>query len=215
MSPNKEDITDTEIKLTKLERLDIFSTPIFYKKLSIEVTPILKLALALQREDPNGVVKSNTGGWQSRDFSISEHTEVFDPFVPEIHNYFEQIKKEFGLHDFAKIKMGNCWFNINDSKDSNDLHTHPNSFISGTIYLQTEKTHGKFVAYKSFMERDMLINQLGHYKAKTTETNCSAFELEPLAGYILLFPSTMIHGVNTGGETTMQRISLAFNTVLE
>ena len=205
----------SETKPGPLGCLNIFATPVFVKELDTDIKPLLKLALKLRKEDPTGVSKSNTGGWQSRDFIVSEFPKVFDPIVPELHAYFEQIKKEYGLHDFAQIKMGNCWFNINNAADSNDIHTHPNSFISGTIYLQAEEKHGKFVAYKPFIERDMLINQLGHYKAETTNANCSAFEIGPKTGYIMLFPSTMIHGVNKGEESKVQRISFAFNTVLE
>lgn len=211
----KEKLAESVQKPDPLSVLNIFPTPVYFKKMDSKTDGLLKLALELREEDPEGVSKSNTGGWQSRDFLISEYPDVFDAIVPELHEYFKQIKEAYGLHDFAQIKMGNSWFNINGDGDSNDIHTHPNSFISGTIYLQAEDTHGKFVAYRPFMERDMQINQLGHFKAKTTDANCSAFEIGPQTGYIMLFPSSMIHGVNKGEESTKERISFAFNTVLE
>ena len=137
-----------------------FPTPIWWLDTDIDNAPIAQLCNNLRAEDPEGRQISNNGGWQSKDFKLQEHDEFTD-FVDAVADMSMSCLKDYGYVDGAyKLEMLNGWFNVNQKGNSNQIHTHGGSFISGTYYVQAEQDQSELIFYKNFTE-DFVISSAG------------------------------------------------------
>lgn len=185
-----------------------FPTPVWWEDTTLNNTEILKLCNQLRTEDPIGRKISNNGGWQSKDFKPTQYNE-FNEFDKVVTQISQQCLEDYGYVSGAyKLEMLNMWFNINTEKDSNQIHTHGGSFISGVYYVQAETSQSELIFYKNFTE-DYIITSAGDIEHYTPISGATC-RYPPKTGRLVLFPSYVPHGVlpSTSKE---DRISLAFN----
>lgn len=98
-----------------------------------------------------------------------------------------------------------AWANYTKPGQHHHKHAHPNSFISGCIYIAAK-------ADRIYFFRD------GYQQIKVPTDNFNLYNseswwLEVNEGDIILFPSSLTHMVETLGDKET-RISIAFNTFL-
>jgi uncharacterized protein (TIGR02466 family) len=100
------------------------------------------------------------------------------------------------------------WLNWTKPGEFHHPHNHPNSFISGVLYINTDGEKDKITFYKTDYEQISLRpNDFNMYNAKSWW-----FNVKP--GDLIIFPSCLLHDVEK--VTTIDtRISLAFNTFLK
>jgi uncharacterized protein (TIGR02466 family) len=97
------------------------------------------------------------------------------------------------------------WSNYTKENQFHHSHEHPNSFISGVLYISANEAHDKITFQKK-----------GYQQIKPVPTewnwyNSDSWFYTVKTGMVILFPSGTTHMVeNKGGDNT--RISLAFNT---
>jgi uncharacterized protein (TIGR02466 family) len=97
------------------------------------------------------------------------------------------------------------WANYTKKNQYHHTHEHPNSFISGVLYINANEAHDKITLHKK-----------GYQQIKTVPTewnwyNSDSWFYTVKTGMIILFPSGTTHNVETKvGDN--KRISLAFNT---
>ena len=89
----------------------------------------------LKEKDPEGYTISNRNGWQSRGFDLSDMNDL-------LHGTILQ-----GLSSFSAIKnttkmRASAWININSPGSYNVKHTHPNSHLSGVMWIKAPKDCG-------------------------------------------------------------------------
>lgn len=105
----------------------------------------------------------------------------------------------------VRLTLTQSWLNFTDFGEHHHLHTHPNSIVSGCLYINAVRG----VDSISFQTKD-----IPQFQIETEIANdFSAIEVGvPVeTGDIVLFPSSMLHRVNTTtGRHT--RVSLAFNS---
>lgn len=120
----------------------------------------------------------------------------------------EQVKKYFYTttnpkYD-ARLRITQSWINYTAQGQHHHKHSHPNSYISGVLYIQTNPDD------KIYFHRE------GHQHIKFTPQewnmwNSESWWYEAITGRLILFPSSLSHMVpSVEGEQT--RISLSFNT---
>ena len=160
----------------------------------------------LKEKDPEGYTISNRNGWQSRGFDLSDMNDL-------LHGTILQ-----GLSSFSAIKnttkmRASAWININSPGSYNVKHTHPNSHLSGVMWIKAPKDSGNIV----------FDNPNGHQTH--TEINSynqefkdqffvhHAYWLPPIEGRMIIFPSHLQHGVNENNSNE-DRISISFNVTL-
>ncbi len=188
-----------------------FPTPIWWEQTSIDIKPMLDLCLRLQEQDPTGRKLSNEGGWQSMDFRpgvYSEMKQLEDKIMEQAHNCV----RDYGYHPATCFPViENFWFNINTEKNSNAVHIHDNSFLSGCFYVEANPNQGKITFYKNHALDYIVSSQavIGEY----TPISASAISYEPYTGKLIMFPGYLPHGVGYNA-TTERRISVAFNIKL-
>ena len=160
----------------------------------------------LKEKDPEGYTISNRNGWQSRGFDLSDMNDL-------LHGTILQ-----GLSSFSAIKnttkmRASAWININSPGSYNVKHTHPNSHLSGVMWIKAPKDSGNIV----------FDNPNGHQTH--TEINSynqefkdqffvhHAYWLPPIEGRMIIFPSHLQHAVNEK-KSNEDRISVSFNITL-
>lgn len=196
--------------------------------MNIEIFPIF----------PIPVLKSNIGREFSKeeiDFVLSYEQKVVEgPFVIHIgnsgtvdkkildHPEMSNIKKilEECLNEWCnkiyapsypndfKLKITQSWINYTKPGEYHDPHYHPNSIVSGSLYISANKEHD-IITFTSDKKKMVYIEskELNIFNSLT-----DSFQVGK--GDIILFPSEITHSVPTT-KTNYTRVSLAFNSFIE
>lgn len=107
--------------------------------------------------------------------------------------------------DRVKIYITQSWINITKKDQSHHPHKHPNSFISGVLYLKGDDEVITFS--KSDHKMIQIIPQ------EWTRYNSNQWKLPVKKNDIVLFSSDLEHYVPKNEKDSM-RVSLSFNTFL-
>jgi uncharacterized protein (TIGR02466 family) len=118
-----------------------------------------------------------------------------------VEQYFTEVYAP--KHD-VKLRITQSWLNYTKEGQFHHKHAHPNSLISGVLYLKADETKDKIYFFKDNYEQIKLTTE------KFNLFNSTSWWIPVAAGDLVLFPSSLTHMVETvqGDE----RISLAFNT---
>jgi uncharacterized protein (TIGR02466 family) len=154
-----------------------------------------------------GIALSNFGGWQSDD-QIFRHPE-FDWLLAHILGLANAIAPAYapGL----RFNNGQIWANINRRGAFNAPHTHPNSLLSGVVYLKIASADQGVIEFFDAREGSppnhwSCFRALEEQTALTRDTHV----VTPHEGLVLFFPSWLRHWVRPN-LTDEDRVTLAFN----
>ena len=189
-----------------------FSTPIWtskinnYEKINDQMISYIN---NLQKNDPQGVIKSNLKGWHSKDFNMKDE---------QPKNFIEAIKKDISLalNDMnwdlknQSINIKSVWAIINEKDAWNQKHHHSNSNLSAAYYVSAHNNCGDIVFYDP---RPAPVHN--HPISKSPNNlNATINSIKPEAGMLVLFPSYLEHSVNTN-LSNEKRTVISFNISLE
>ena len=118
--------------------------------------------------------------------------------------YFNAIHKP---KDDVKIVITQSWANYTAKGQGHHSHRHPNSFISGVLYVKTNKNKDKI---KFHSDRN---SQIQIEPTEWNSFNSKTWVLDINEGELYLFPSDLVHEVPTT-EGDADRVSISFNTFL-
>ena len=150
-----------------------------------------------QKDDPVGVNKSNYGGWQSKDTGDGIVREFIDNILTRTAEVFTRVPV-----------CTNYWININKPTDFNIVHDHPNSDISGVVWIKTPEECGDiFFPHPDYFQKH---NEIKYSKSFTKQGYSHV--VIPKKGDVVLFSSCLKHGV-TENCSKEERISIAFNPI--
>ena len=102
------------------------------------------------------------------------------------------------------------WANLHKKGDWTQQHIHCNSIISFTWYLSTPENCGDF---KVFSQHKIFGNTLDFNCGKRNDLNCESYGFTPQVGDILIFPSNILHSVDSS-KSDSERISIAGNYIM-
>lgn len=184
----------------------LFPTPVMFGHLekgftNTELEFINNLEM---RENYNNSVSTNT--------YILNSPELLEIrlFVEEkINFYFQEIYKPTKE---LNIYITQSWVNLTLPGQNHHSHNHPNSFISGVLYISASN---KVDALQFHNQRTM--PQLHIRPTIDHEFNCQTWSYAVETGDIVLFPSQLVHNVDQIADHAdrTKRISLSFNTFLK
>lgn len=120
-----------------------------------------------------------------------------------LNNFFQEVYKPANPN--TKLRITQSWANYTNINEYHHTHTHPNSFISGVFYVDTNE-QDKIIFYKPDQSFRISANEFNHW-------NSISWWMPTEPNSLLLFPSTLHHGVDPK-ETEGTRISISFNTFL-
>lgn len=109
---------------------------------------------------------------------------------------------------YESIELTGCWANISPPGDGHKPHTHPNNYLSGVYYVQTQKGADNI----SFDDPRPQTNVISPVTSAITDENAGQIHIGTRNGMLLLFPSWLQHQVPPN-KSASARISIAFNVM--
>ncbi len=190
--------------MSKIKKHTAFITPLLSVDLDIDNNAIL--AFCKQQSKLEGRVKTNVGGWQSKD--IQTNNVAYNELLSTITSYANEMANDIGLKD--GLRMVNSWININGYKDYNLVHKHPHSTLSGVYYVSVPENSGKIVFQNPAYE-DMIYDWTSEKVKDFTAHTSAKWFYEALVGRLYIFPSWLNHYVESNLNKKEKRISISFN----
>lgn len=180
----------------------LFPTPVAFFKLGRDLTETELSFIKGQELYPNA---GNTTSKDRKILKNKELTDLRDFIEDSMLEYFKEIHApKFD----TSLYLTQSWANYTEQGQYHHRHLHPNSVVSGVFYPQADRAVDKIHFYKDSYERIKVA------AAEFNFYNSESWWFEVGAGDLLLFPSSLMHMVETkeGDET---RISIAFNTFVK
>ena len=195
------------------ETLNLFPQPVFKYKVNNFKEYNEKLSeyiYNLNREDKEGVQRSNKGGWHSKSFKFNDTNSIQHKFFLETTKYvFDAIQTYGWILEPDKVICSEMWAIINKKDNFNIRHTHPNCNLSAAYYVKAPKDCGKFT-----IENPHTLSTHNYPASnKRTEFNTKLEKLEIEEGDLLLFPAYLAHGVEEN-KSNEDRIVVSFNIII-
>ena len=200
---------------TKRYLKSLFAAPLYSADLNLNLTNLEHFCKKHQQKNKEGEDKSNNGGYQSN--FILPHKGSLDPLIKQIETNANIFAQQF-LNKKVTQKITSIWMNINSYKDSNRVHNHPGSAISGVYYIKAPSSAGNIVFqhpsmnelgfyYNSFQSLPGDVNEPEEYN----QYNTSLVKAPAIENTLYLFPSWLMHYVESNMNKTEERISISFN----
>lgn len=148
----------------------------------------------------------NEGNSTSNNHNILEHKSLKNLkkiIINSINIYSKQVLN----YENIEFYITQSWLNYTKKSEYHHTHAHPNSIISGVLYINTYE-EDKIYFYKHGY------NQISPKIKNYNAYNSSSWWFPVKNGDIILFPSSTTHGVNRKEQDNV-RISLAFNTFIK
>ena len=165
----------------RIHKLKVPNYETLNKKLTSEIQEI-------KGNDKNGILRSNKGGWHSKDyFTYQDSDRTFKDLTKIISDYYSEII----FQNKKYILLSHLWANINTKGNFNSPHNHPNSHYSGVYYVKVPKNSGNLYFVDMPFDIDLK-------------------EIIPEEGSLYMWQSHLLHRV---GEnlTDDDRMSISFN----
>lgn len=173
------------------------------------MSSILTLIEAERTRDPVGMTRSNTSGWHSAD-DLHRRPEFQELFTWA----FEGVRTviDFERWDLTRMqpRFGNAWAVINPPGASNAMHNHPNSVLSGAIYVKAHPQCGDLV----FRDPREQASMVAPYIREHTPWTYRAVRYRPQVGRMLVFPAWLLHAVESN-QSDQERVVISFNLVVD
>lgn len=137
---------------------------------------------------------------------------------PDLHKFAEfqaliSLVKVAAKNIFAFLKVGHegfeltgCWANMNVAGTTHKMHSHPNNFLSGVYYVQTDEGSDTINFHDPRVQTGIIRPPVTELSAENTDQ----VVVRVKSGMFLLFPSWLQHSVDAN-QSTQARISVSFN----
>ena len=196
--------------ISNVDVMSIFPTPIVKTNIGRDFT---KDELQLFFEDIS-MWKDEKLGMQnhrSKDYYLFDsHVDILGDIKKfcesQLKDYLEEIE---GVDtDLAGLRITQSWLNKTKLGEYHNPHHHPNSYLSGVLYISCLPDD-----HINFNNRsDGLYNSLEFLMGKPTIWNAKSMSQNVIEGDFIMFPSWMSHHVIINEIKNRERISLSFNT---
>ena len=148
---------------------------------------------------------ANMGNTTSDDSEVLKRDEM-----SSLKEFMEASVQEYLTTVYAPknkmhLRITQSWFNYTKPGQFHHKHAHPNSFVSGVFYFQTNNATDRIYFYNDKYQTIKIPTD------NWNVYNSESWWFEATQGRLILFPSSLTHMVEAvKGEDT--RISMAFNT---
>ncbi len=182
----------------------IFPTPVLFAKFHRDWTKEEKKYF-------DEVAKSttqNTGNLTSANRYVLD-----DPVKKDIKDHYQfyvnyYMDKVYAPKNDVEVYITQSWMNYTKTGQYHHKHAHPNSWISGCIYINTDREKDRITFYNDKYNRiDLPTENFNPF-------NSSSWWFSVGTGDIVIFPSYLTHMVEQTTSTDT-RVSIAINTFLK
>jgi uncharacterized protein (TIGR02466 family) len=120
----------------------------------------------------------------------------------KLNRFFQELYKP---SPDTRLVITQSWVNFTTQGGYHHLHSHPNSFVSGVLYIQAD-SESDVISFSRPGVEQFHVGSVTRSEFTSTEVH-----IPVRTGILTLFPSSLRHEVPpTSGE--VERISLSFNT---
>ena len=182
----------------------LFPTPIYCSNLERNFTP---LELNFVNKNKKDTYKNQGNITSNNKYILNEKPflNIKKELSLRVKEYFEKI---YCSSDNFTPYITQSWLNYTEKNQYHHKHAHPNSLVSGVMYINSDEKYDKIKFFNDTYHRLTLSVK------KYNLFNSSSWAFSIKTGDILLFPSSLIHMVETK-EGNNTRISLAFNVFVK
>ncbi len=175
----------------------IQSTPEFYEKANTKILEALKQLNPDLADIPPG------GSWQS-----NQQLHKREEFIDLVSRIFTTAKTvlRFLKVSYHAVEITGCWANINSTGASHAIHSHPNNFLSGVYYVQTQPGADTVNFHDPRPQTGIIRPPITELTAQNTDQ----VVVKASKGTLLMFPAYLWHSV-ARNESDELRISISFN----
>ena len=180
----------------------LFPTPIYMNNID---RPFTKQELQFVDEQKKHCVK-NEGHFNTKDNYILNRKEFknIKKFLNQCcKNY---LKKIISPKNNIELYITQSWLNYTEENQYHHQHAHPNSILSGVLYISCNKENDA-IKFTNINEYQQIKPKINNFNIWNSDTWCFPIE----RGQLIMFPSSTKHEVETKKDNNT-RISLAFNT---
>lgn len=136
-------------------------------------------------------------------------TPPFDSLIEIIRTEVREFALKLKLDiDNYPLGVNECWLNVYTKGNSQDVHIHRNSIISGIYYPKAPEGCADVLFHSPWAEQ-----MLEPPVTETDPVNAPCYNVTPVSGRMVLFRSWLRHSVKLN-TTDEERISIAFNLVM-
>ena len=107
---------------------------------------------------------------------------------------------------YEGFELTGCWANINVVGSTHKMHSHPNNFLSGVYYVQTDEGSDTINFHDPRIQTGIIRPPV----TELTDQNTDQVVVRVKNGMFLLFPSWLQHSVDAN-QGAQARISVSFN----
>lgn len=191
----------------------IFPTLLFKINLDIDSNSIINNIKKLEEENHGNKMFNPTYHFESHDdlYKLEDFKEISDLILDEtskILDHMHVIRKNHYI-----IGM---WGNITDVNHQHHFHIHPNSFLSGILYLNCPVDASQTTFKHPLSSTFMIQPEYSEFDFD----NSHMYSEQPEVGSMLVWTSNCMHGVfnhnrNKINNIDEKRIVLVFNVMIE
>lgn len=181
----------------------LFPTPVIFTNIEREFT---KEELEFFDEHGKTTFK-NEGNVTSLDNYLMKHdamSTIKQELTESLQMFLDNIIKP---KDDVKPYVTQSWLNFTAENQFHHKHAHPNSFLSGVMYINADPEKDKITFFSESYKQIKLNPKEFHWH------NAESWYFTVKPGDIVVFPSSLTHMVEQKAGTNT-RISLAFNSFL-
>ena len=175
----------------------IQSTPEFYETVNTNILKALNRMIPDLDDIPPGE------SWQS-----NQHLHKLEEFIDLAPRILSTAKTvlQFLKVSYDAVEITGCWANINSAGASHAIHSHPNNFLSGVYYIQTQAGADTVNFHDPRPQTGIIRPPITELTAQNTDQ----VVVNVSKGTLLMFPAYLSHSVSRN-ESGQSRISISFN----
>ena len=169
---------------------------------------LLDLEYNINKDSSNGMFEQTTD------------TYVLENHVPNLRNWLQQQLDNFSKYSLStdqKLKFTQSWcLKHNNTRQEVFPHSHPNSIISGAYYVAADEDSAKLKFHRTSVSTHPSIQwEMDPNKSKDAPWNWDWQKISVHTGRLVLFPSQLMHSVESEMHNSGIRCVLSFNTWFE
>jgi len=153
----------------------------------------------------------NIGNMRSVEFNILEHKEL-----ENVKKFIEIGIKKYVEHIISPINenldfyITQSWINYTNTGDFHHRHSHPNSLISGCLYINADKDKDTITFYNTYSP----YNRINIPSKQNGPFNAHSIRMSIETGQLIMFDSSTEHMVEVT-NSTKTRVSISFNVFVK
>jgi uncharacterized protein (TIGR02466 family) len=178
------------------QMMNMFAVPLYRSALKRSFTEEEIRFFQSELRDP--VLSISNSSSKNKNILSAEIMQDIRAVLQEnLDNFFKIV---FNTSNDVQLKITQSWLTSSVKGQSHHAHTHPNSIVSGVLYINLAPHDG----INFYRNEDNQCKEDSYY-------NAYRYFVQTSVGDIVLFPSNVKHGVQQVTQN-IERVSLSFNS---